>query len=109
MHRLCSIEDIPDGDAIGVATPEGEIMLVRQGREIFAYRNSCPHLGIELNFMPDEFLDTDKRYIHCINHGALFQIEDGLCVFGPCNGQSLTPVPLKAIGDVLWLESSPSS
>lgn len=106
MHKLCSIDDIPDGDAIGVNTPDGEIMLIRQGREVLAYRNSCPHLGIELNFMPDEFLDTEKRYIHCINHGALFQIEDGLCVFGPCNGQSLTAVPLKTIGDTLWLENA---
>lgn len=103
MQRLCTLEEIPDGDAIGVSTPQGEVVVVRQGREVFAYRNQCPHLGIELNFQPDVFLDLDHRYIQCANHGALFQIEDGLCVFGPCQGESLVPLQVQLVGDSVWL------
>ncbi|HET8731595.1 MAG TPA: Rieske (2Fe-2S) protein [Moraxellaceae bacterium] len=103
MQKLCDLNDIPDGDAIGVATSSGEIVVVREGRQVMAYRNQCPHLGIELNFMPDVFLDTEKRYIQCANHGALFQIEDGLCVWGPCQGESLVTVKVQLIDDSVWL------
>lgn len=107
MQRLCGLADIPDGDAIGVATPGGEVVLVRQGRQVLAYRNRCPHLGIELNFMPDVFLDTEQRYIQCANHSALFQIEDGLCVFGPCQGESLVTVAVQLIDEDVWLPAEP--
>lgn len=103
MLKLCSLDDIPDGDAIGVETPDGEVVLVRVGREVVAYRNRCPHLGIELNFQPDVFLDTEHRYIQCANHGAIFQIEDGLCVYGPCQGESLTPLPVQLIDNSVCL------
>lgn len=103
MLKLCALDDIPDGDAIGVTTPDGEVVLVRQGRAVCAYRNVCPHLGIELNFMPDVFLDTEQRYIQCANHGALFQIEDGQCVYGPCQGESLTPLDVQLIDESVWL------
>lgn len=105
MLQLCPLDAIPDGDAIGVATPDGEVVLVRQGQQVFAYRNSCPHLGIELNFQPDVFLDTERQYIHCINHGALFRIADGLCVYGPCNGDSLTPLDVQIVDNAVWLSS----
>ncbi|MCD6060144.1 MAG: (2Fe-2S)-binding protein [Moraxellaceae bacterium] len=103
MQKLCELNDIPDGDAIGVQTPGGEVVVVRQGRELHAYRNMCPHLGIELNFMPDVFLDTEHRYIQCANHGALFQIEDGLCVFGPCQGEALVRLDVQLIDNSVWL------
>lgn len=103
MHRLCALADIPDGNALGVAVPDGEVVLVRQGQQVMAYRNLCPHLGIELNFMPDVFLDTEQRYIQCANHSALFQIEDGLCVFGPCQGESLVKVAVQLIDQDVWL------
>jgi nitrite reductase/ring-hydroxylating ferredoxin subunit len=108
MHKLCSLDEIPDGDAIARPLPEsGEVVLVRQGREVQAYRNDCPHLGIELNYLPDVFLDTEKRYIQCVNHDALFQIEDGFCVFGPCQGQYLERVPIEIREGEIWLSPSP--
>lgn len=108
MHKLCSLDEIPEGDAIGRSLPEsGEVILVRHEGGVFAYRNDCPHLNIELNYLPDVFLDTEKRYIQCINHDALFQIEDGFCIFGPCQGQSLTKIPIEIKDGEIWL--SPTS
>jgi nitrite reductase/ring-hydroxylating ferredoxin subunit len=106
MQRICALEDVPDDDAIGVTTALGEVVVVRQGGAVFAYRNECPHLGIELNFMPDVFLDTEHRYIQCANHGALFQIEDGLCVFGPCQGESLVVLKAQVIDGGVWLDAA---
>lgn len=104
MQRLCDLAAIPDGDAIGIGTPDGEVVLLRQGLQVLAYRNRCPHLGIELNFMPDVFLDMEKRYIQCANHSALFQIEDGLCVWGPCQGEALVAVAVQVVDGGVWME-----
>lgn len=94
--RLCRLEDLPDPGSKtfameGIAGPQ-EIFLVRQGDEVFAYRNQCPHTGGPLDWMPDQFLDLDKRHIQCATHDARFRIEDGFCLVGPCAGQALQAV-----------------
>jgi nitrite reductase/ring-hydroxylating ferredoxin subunit len=45
-----------------------------------------------LEWQADEFLDIDATMIQCSSHGALFKIEDGECLLGPCQGQSLIAV-----------------
>lgn len=55
----------------------------------YAYRNSCPHTGVPLNWLPNQFLDPGREYIQCGLHGALFQPENGFCIYGPCLGRSL--------------------
>ena len=49
--------------------------------------------------MEDQFLDMDKEYIICSTHGALFNVEDGECIWGPCQGESLTKVELEIHSD----------
>jgi nitrite reductase/ring-hydroxylating ferredoxin subunit len=43
----------------------------------------------------DDYLTPDHSLISCSWHGALFNIEDGLCVGGPCSGQRLQPWPVR--------------
>lgn len=69
--------------------------VVRQGDEVFAYQNFCAHVGHPLNWMPDAFLSKDRRSIQCASHGALYEIETGLCFKGPCTGKSLRPVQVE--------------
>lgn len=104
MIRLCALDDVPERDAKGFDSPEGEIVVARRDGVIYAYRNSCPHLGIGLNFQPDVFMDMDGEFIQCANHGALFRVEDGYCLAGPCSGQSLTALPIQVTdGDIVLL------
>lgn len=92
---LCRLDEIEDGGSKGPIPVEGkDIFLVRQGHAVYGYVNACPHIYASLEFMPDEFLDDSGDYIVCATHGALFRIEDGECVAGPCKGDMLTPVPL---------------
>jgi len=72
---------------------ETPFFAVRQGDQIHLYRNHCPHLGLPLEWMPDQFLDREGHYIQCATHGALFRIDNGLCVSGPCQGESLEAIP----------------
>ena len=69
-----------------------------------AYVNQCPHLGIELNWMPGRFLDADNLFIQCSTHGALFKPGTGECIAGPCQGDALTALDLRVEGGVVQIK-----
>ena len=66
--------------------------IVRQGDDVYAYQNFCMHVGHPLNWMPDGFLSKDRQAIMCASHGALYEIDTGLCFAGPCVGKELRRV-----------------
>ena len=72
-----------------------EVFVVRKGVKAFGYINSCPHAYRPLEFIDDQFMTLDKRHIQCVNHGAWFEVETGLCLGGPCKGNSLDPFPVQ--------------
>jgi len=86
---LCHIDDIPEGSARGFTAAERSVLVVKKRGDCFVYLNRCPHLGIALEWEPDNFLDSEGLYIRCCNHGAFFEIDTGLCIMGPCMGDSL--------------------
>ncbi len=92
MTVLCHIDELPENEARGFEVDELNLFAVKKDGQVFLYRNQCPHLGVELNWLEDQFLDMDGALIQCATHGALFIIEDGECVAGPCQGQSLAPI-----------------
>jgi len=110
MKKICKLSDITDGDARGfevvLDSDSVDIVCVRQGQQIFSYKNSCPHTGINLEWLPDKFLDDTQQYFVCSTHGALFQIEDGYCVAGPCQGDKLTSVLTKIEAGEVWCDLS---
>jgi len=107
---VCRLEDIEDpgskGMAVSIAGQLQDIFIVRRGDSVFGYLNSCPHTGGPLDWTPDRFLDLDGRYIQCAMHAALFRVEDGRCIAGPCNGDRLTPVPVEVDAGVVRLDAS---
>lgn len=88
-----------------------ELFLLKQQDHIRAYLNNCPHLGIPLNWQPDEFLSIDGTHIQCSTHGALFTLDDGHCITGPCTGQALTPLLIdqKDNGDICLQKNNSNS
>jgi nitrite reductase/ring-hydroxylating ferredoxin subunit len=78
--------------------------LVRKGDQVFAYVNRCPHTGSPLNRSPDGFLGSNNQLIMCRSHGAMFEIESGICVAGICSGQSLQKLPIHARDGVISLK-----
>lgn len=69
--------------------------VVRIGQHVYAYRNQCPHTGVSLNWSEDVFLNSDESLIQCAMHGALFSIDEGLCLWGACLGESLEKLQLE--------------
>ncbi|MBP0443305.1 Rieske (2Fe-2S) protein [Roseomonas sp. SSH11] len=97
-RRLCRLEDIRDGEARGFPPGPGGftgLVAVRRGDAVHVYVNSCPHIGIPLESLPDRFLDGPRRHLVCTAHGARFRVEDGFCVAGPCAGDSLEAVEVR--------------
>ena len=108
MLELCRLDDLEDGAARGFAV-EGpdlaqRLVVVRRGEAVHAYVNSCPHMLSRLDYTPGRFLVKDGAHLHCDGHGALFRVEDGACVAGPCLGQSLTPARVRVEADRLYLD-----
>jgi nitrite reductase/ring-hydroxylating ferredoxin subunit len=73
---------------------EFEAMLVNYEGTLYAYINRCPHVGISLDWVDNQFFTVDCRYLMCANHGAVFEPPTGECVWGPCAGASLESVDL---------------
>ena len=96
---ICRLDDLEVAGARGFTIGTGDWPLrgfvVRINDEVRGFINHCPHSGHPLNLRPHRFLTADSSLILCSSHGALFEKLTGLCVAGPCAGQSLRPVPLK--------------
>ena len=105
MIRLCATSELPEGQSRGFTAGELQIIAVRRDGRAYLYENRCPHRGVPLEWLPDRFLDDSGSLLQCATHGALFLIENGECVSGPCPGQSLQPVAFEERDGEVWLTS----
>jgi nitrite reductase/ring-hydroxylating ferredoxin subunit len=72
-----------------------EALLVNFDGRYFAYINRCPHTGITLDWVNNQFFSSDQRYLMCATHSAVFEPPTGECIWGPCVGLSLQSVPIE--------------
>ena len=104
---LCRRDEISVPGSRGLTVACGDhhhdIFLVRTTAGIFGYINSCPHTGAPLDWVPDRFLSLDLTHIQCSTHAALFNVQDGVCIAGPCSGDALRPVPLMVDEEAVFL------
>ena len=106
-YFLCNKNDIQEGETKGFSINNNpdkqDIFVVKKNEQLFAYKNSCPHTGATLNWQPDIFMDYDNIYIQCSIHGARFEIETGLCVWGPCVNQKLRALKINIVENKIYL------
>ena len=103
MQQLCNSDELAEGASRGFGQGDRSLLLVRREGQVFAYRNRCPHRGIPLEWQADQFLDVSASLIQCATHGALFLIESGECVAGPCAGESLEALACREQDDGIWV------
>ena len=94
--------DIPEHDYEG--------FLIRHNGELHAYRNSCPHMGSPMDWLPGQFFSEDGSELVCHTHDARFNPAGGACISGPCphglsklpfrTGNCIVEVPLAMKEDV---------
>ncbi|MCL6713731.1 Rieske 2Fe-2S domain-containing protein [Pseudomonas sp. R2.Fl] len=104
---LIALDSIEDG---GFAEVEADIdgdseslLLYRQGGEVRAWLNVCPHAGRRLDWAPGKFLKSKDGLLVCAAHGASFELQRGDCVAGPCRGDSLRAVPVQVVEGMVRL------
>lgn len=76
-----------------------DAFLVNDQGQFHAYVNRCRHMATPLDFIREQFLSEDGRYLMCYTHGALYEFANGVCVEGPCKGEALYRLPVRVDGD----------
>jgi nitrite reductase/ring-hydroxylating ferredoxin subunit len=105
-QRVCASSDLQERgkgvqwDVLYCGREERAFALRFDGN-VVAYLNRCAHVPTELDWQPDEFLDSDKRYIICAVHGAVYAPTTGACVMGRCGRAGLVPVSVREEGGEL--------
>ena len=68
------------------------LILHRDGDQVRAWLNVCPHAGRRLDWAPGKFLRDKAGHLMCAVHGATFELAEGVCIAGPCKGAALRAV-----------------
>ena len=96
IHRLPGSDGQPES-----------IILVLYNNKVLAYNNQCPHAWVPLDTASPDILSGCKQFIQCSSHFAQFRMQDGYCLYGPCEGQSLQPRSVILEEDNIFLQQDP--
>jgi nitrite reductase/ring-hydroxylating ferredoxin subunit len=96
---ICQSSALVDGGAgvrfqVRLDGRSADAFVVRHQGVARAYLNVCAHRGVELDWEQGQFFDVQHRWLICSTHGALYEPATGHCVSGPCQGASLTSLPV---------------
>jgi len=108
-RELCRVDEIADGGTKGFPPAPGGfsgLVAYRAGDDVRVYVNSCPHIGTPLDWMPDQFMSRDGKYIICATHGAAFAPLSGECLLGPCKGDYLDLVKTDIRDGVIYVPAN---
>jgi len=93
MHFLCTFEQLQNTPIqtfdLMVENEQFPVILLLSEDKIRAYHNQCPHAWVPLNRADSNILSGCQQYLQCSSHFAQFNMLDGYCVYGPCQGRSL--------------------
>jgi nitrite reductase/ring-hydroxylating ferredoxin subunit len=88
-----SKKNFPDQSARSFkATVKGRIfrgLVVKKAGKFYAYQNLCQHLPITLDLNDDKFFNHENTHLQCHMHGAMYELDTGICIAGPCVGAKL--------------------
>lgn len=108
MLRLLLLRELKPGTTHKFQFKRGgrlrEGFIARVGRKVVAYENVCQHIALPLDYDDGQFFTQDGAHFICQTHGALYEPRTGLCVRGPCEGESLNPLKVVVQDGVIWLK-----
>ena len=104
MISLISVSELKEGKSKGIEYNNKYVFAVKKYNLLRVYWNICPHLGTPLEWEEDKFLDHSGTLIRCATHGALFDVDHGKCLVGPCKGKSLRKIPFIVDNGTIMIE-----
>jgi len=104
MEVICDANDISEGAARRFSVKNLDLIVVHRYGIFYAYRNECPHMNLPLTNRSKGIIDKNQKHLVCIQHRAEFDIENGFCVKGPCQGMELEPVNIETNNGKLYLK-----
>lgn len=108
---LASLSEIEDGGALlrdfagGMEKPF-RVLLLRSGAKVFAYVNRCAHFGVPLAAKVDYLGLKPHESFRCSVHAARYRWQDGQCIFGDCEGESLLRIPVTVDGEKVLISTT---
>jgi len=106
-ETICSTDTLSNGGSLKFHILEGdrpiEAFLIRFDEEYYAYKNRCAHMSLTLDLDDNDFFTIDFRGLICKTHGAVYYPNDGLCISGPCLGESLEAIQIEVRGNAVLL------
>ena len=110
--NVAKLSDIEEGSAtsavIELADGHRHLILTRKADEVNVFLNSCPHTGVRLDWKVGVFLTVDKAHLQCSTHGALFELDSGFCVAGPCINKCLVKLQTKVYDQAIYVNAHES-
>jgi len=111
--RACARAELAAGVVIPVALPRGAnrrpreaLVLLGSDGEPRAYLNECRHLPIPIDLGSRRFLTQNGQHLLCGTHGALYRLDDGVCVTGPCLSLALDALKLVEEEGILYIDDT---
>lgn len=110
---LCPLKDI-EVDSVkefefgDVTKSKFRMFIYRSHDGIVGFINKCPHFNVPLNIESNALFCADGEHFQCCHHYAKFDKTSGLCVDGPCEGRSLTQIPIRVVDDNIVISADES-
>ncbi|MFB6284537.1 MAG: Rieske (2Fe-2S) protein [Halobacteria archaeon] len=104
--EIATVDEVPAwGSLLFTVELEGEwieAIAVKQDDEVFCYENYCQHWrDVKLDDGDDAAIRNGE--IVCEKHAAMFEIDTGLCNYGPCEGSSLRTIDTETRNGAVYL------
>ena len=101
-----ALDSVQEREACIDGETESLILYRDAAGDVRGWLNICPHAGRRLDWSPGQFLRSKQGELVCAVHGATFALPEGLCVAGPCRGESLREVTLLCEDDEIRLAAA---
>ena len=72
FERACSLDDLRDGEALGVTVADQDLAIARDGDEVFAVEDICSHAAVALSEG-----EVEGCTVECWLHGSRFDLRTG--------------------------------
>ena len=99
FERACALTDVPDDEGLAVRLGALDVVVARDGDEVFALQNECSHAAVALS--EGEVADCQ---IECWLHGSMFDLRTGK----PTNLPATEPVatfPVDVRGTEVYVDT----